>query len=325
MSTVLLDNGGHADVQRHWLRLQRRAMACAFEITLDARDAADVTAAQAALNQVEQLESQLSVFRDTSAISDINRRAAIEAVSCDAALFELLLHCASLSVATDKAFDITSTPLSRCWGFLKREGRVPSDVEIAQARGVVGMSHVFLDEHRRAVRFEKQGVELNLGAIGKGYALDCIAGSLRRDGVDHALLSAGQSSLLAIGGRDRGWSVDVVSPRRDRALARIWLRDAALGTSGAGTQFVVIEGTRYGHVIDPRSGRPAAGIMSASVVCAGAADADALSTAFLIGGPQLAENYCRRHNNVLALLTPEHAADTTWVIGACDNAEVEDV
>lgn len=313
------------DVARHWLRIQRRAMACSFEITLDQTDAAFVPAAQAALNQIDAIEGQLTVFRETSAIVELNRRAASAATSCDADVFALLSRCGALSHETEGAFDITSTPLSRCWGFLRREGRVPSDHEIAGARDLVGMHHIRLDPQRSTVRFLKTGVELNLGAVGKGYALDRVAATLRDAGLNHALLSAGRSSMVGAGGRGRGWSIDIVSPRRVGAIARVWLRDAALGTSGAGTQFVMVEGRRYGHVLDPRSGRPAEGILSATVICASAADADALSTAFLIGGPLLAQRYCERHPDVLVLLTPDDDSSTTLVIGESANAEVAEL
>jgi thiamine biosynthesis lipoprotein len=310
---------------RHWLRLQRRAMACSFEITLDQTDAAFVPAAQAALNEVDAIEAQLTVFRHTSAIVELNKRAASAETACDAKLFALLSRCGELSRETDGAFDITSTPLSRCWGFLRREGRLPPDHEIAGARDLVGMHHVRLDPQRSTVRFLKTGVELNLGAVGKGYALDRVAATLRHSGLDHALLSAGRSSMVGVGGRGRGWSIDLVSPRRVGAIARVWLRDAALGTSGAGTQFVMVDGRRYGHVLDPRSGRPAEGILSATVICASAADADALSTACLIGGPLLAQRYCERHPEVLVLLTPDDDSSTTLVIGDSANAEVAEL
>ena len=213
-------------------------MACRFEITLDHADAAGIPAAQRALNQIDAIEAQLTVFRDTSTIAALNRRAADEDVPCDAEVFGLLQQCAALSDATGGAFDITSTPLSRCWGFLRREGRLPAEPEIARARALVGMQHVRLDAARSTVRFARPGVELNLGAVGKGYALDRVGATLRRDGVGRALISAGRSSLLAIGGHDGGWMVDIVSPRLTKPIARAWLRDAALGTSGAGSQFV---------------------------------------------------------------------------------------
>jgi FAD:protein FMN transferase len=308
----------------HWLRVHRPAMACRFEITLDAGDARFVPAAQDALNRVDAIEAQLTVFRDTSDLVHINKHAAEQAVCCAESLFGLLARCQELSSLTDGAFDIATTALSRCWGFLRRCGRLPAESEIRAAREIVGMAHVLLDHQRTSVRFRKPGVELNLGAIGKGYALDCVATTLRAAGVQHGLLSAGRSSLLALGGRDRGWAIDVISPRRDRPLARVWLRDAALGTSGASEQFVVVDGRRYGHVLDPRTGWPCEGTLSATVVCPSAADADALSTAFLVGGPALAERYCDRHRGVLALITPDDDSARTFVIGRSAAAEVED-
>jgi FAD:protein FMN transferase len=303
----------------YWIRVHRRAMACRFEITLASQDGASVPAARAALNEIDRLEDLLSVFREESAITYVNRRAASERagepIEIDKMLFGLLGLCGELHHATDGAFDITSTPLSRCWGFLQREGCVPAREAIEAARASVGFAAVDLDRERRTVRFRRAGIELNLGAIGKGYALDRVAIDMRRSGVTDALLSAGRSSLLAIGGRDAGWYVEVVSARRDEAegdrpIARVWLRDAALGTSGAGEQFVIADGTRYGHVIDPRTGWPAAGVLSASVIAASAALADALSTAFLVGGAELAERYCAKHPNVMAIVTPDDGSET---------------
>jgi thiamine biosynthesis lipoprotein len=163
------------------------------------------------------------------------------------------------------------------------------------------------------VRFSRSGIEINLGAVGKGYALDRVASRMRHDGVAHALLSAGRSSLLCIGGRGLGWHVDVVSAcgndgAGERLLGRVWLRDAAIGTSGAGEQFVRVDGKRYGHVIDPRTGWPACGVLSASAIASSAEAADALSTAFLIGGADLAERYCAAHPGVMALVTPEQGS-----------------
>ena len=298
-------------------------MACRFEITLDGKDARYIPAAQSALNQIDAIEAQLTVFRETSALVHINQRAATENVRCEPGLFNLLTRCQQLATLTNGAFDVTSMPLSRCWGFVRREGRLPSTEEIRSTRALVGMSKVILDHQRSSVKFRRPGIELNLGAIGKGYALDCVASDLRRAGVQHALLSAGQSSLLAIGGRDRGWSIDLVSPRRAQRIARVWLRNAALGTSGAGEQFFLADGRRYGHVLDPRSGWPAKGVLSASAVCASAADADALSTAFLVAGPTLAHRYCDQHSQTLAVITQEDDSAGTFVIGNHVGAEIE--
>jgi thiamine biosynthesis lipoprotein len=308
----------------YWIRVHRRAMACRFEITLAASGAVHVGTAQAALDEVDRLENQLSVFRPESTICRVNADAACRAVAVDADVFELLQRCADLHDATGGAFDITSTSLSRCWGFLERDRRLPAPIEIEAARGPVGFGHVALDAPRRTVAFDRPGVELNLGAIGKGYALDRAGEVMRSSGVGDALLSAGRSSLLAIGGQEAGWHVGIVSPggRGDRPLASVWLRDAALGTSGAGDQFVDVEGVRYGHVIDPRTGWPASGVISASAIAPRAADADALSTAFLIGGATLAEAYCAAHPGVVAVITPDDGSGETRVFGRSTRAIV---
>jgi thiamine biosynthesis lipoprotein len=305
-----------------WIRLSRLAMACSFEVTLASEDACSVPAAQAALEEVERIEDHLTFFRDTSALSDINRRAGDGPVVVDRALFDLLRECVDIHRATSGAFDITSTPLSRCWGFLQRVARVPTAEAIAAARMNVGLDFVVLDAGLNTVRFSRQGIELNLGAIGKGYALDRVGADMRTAGVRHALLSAGRSSLLALGGRDGGWSIELTSPLANAVLARVWLHDAAMGTSGAGEQFIEVEGVRYGHVIDPRSGWPASGMLSTTVIADRAASADALSTAFFIGGPALARDYCANHPDTLALVTPQ-GDRAPIVIGGHPGARVE--
>jgi thiamine biosynthesis lipoprotein len=307
----------------YWVRVHRRAMACRFEVTLSGEDAAHVPAARAALDEADRIEALLSVFRDESEIVRVNRAAAASPVDVDDEVFAILQVCAGLFASTGGAYDITSTPLSRCWGFLRREGRLPGLDEIAVARARVGMDADLLDAARCTVRFTRPGLELNLGSIGKGYALGRLAAVLRGRAVRHALLSAGGSSVLAVGGRGRGWEVDLRPRQSQGRLGRLWLRDAALGMSGAGEQFVEVGGRRYGHVLDPRTGWPASGVLSASVVTADPALADALSTAFLVGGVELAGRYCTAHPGTLAILLPDNGSGTAQVFGRCEGAVLE--
>jgi len=299
-------------------------MACRFEVVLPGEDARHVSAARAALDIADRLEAQLSVFRETSELSGVNRCAADQPTEVSRPLFALLQRAARIHAETGGAFDITSTPLSRCWGFLHREGRLPDSQAIADALTHVGMKLVTLDAPSKTVRFQAPGVELNLGAIGKGYALDVMAKRLRRAGVQHALLSAGASSILAIGDDGAGWPVHIRPRLLDGArVARLRLRDAAIATSGAGEQFVVVDGQRYGHVLDPRTGWPASGVVSATVVTRDAALADALSTAILVEGPALAEQYCERHPETLVLMTLDGDPERTSVVGRCRGALIE--
>jgi FAD:protein FMN transferase len=288
-----------------WVRVHRAAMACRFEVLLSGEDRRHTATAHDALREADRLDAAWSIYRDDSAVSILNRDAADAPVPVEAELFALLARAADLWRRTDGAFDVTTTPLSRCWGFVARDGRVPAEAEIEAARAVTGLHHLSLDAAARTVRFRVRGVELNLGAIGKGAAVDAIAARLARRGVRHALVSAAGSSARAIGGRDGGFAVEITSPLVDRPLARLRLRGGALGTSGIGVQSIVRDGRRFGHVIDPRTGWPATGVVSATVIAADAATADALSTAMLIGGPALAERYCAAHPGTLVILTTE--------------------
>jgi thiamine biosynthesis lipoprotein len=317
-----ISRGSESAQDGHWIRVHRRAMACRFEVTLSDEDARHVPAARAALDEVDRIEDVLTVFRDTSEVAEVNRSAAAGPVGVSPMLFALLERCRSVHAATGGAFDPTSTPLSRAWGFLAREGRLPSAEEIAAARAGVGFDKVEIDADRRTVRFLAPGVGLNFGAIGKGYALDLVAAGLRAAGVPKALLSAGGSSVLAFG-KGHGFAVDVRSPRRTDVLAHLTMREGGLGTSGAGEQFFEVEGRRYGHVIDPRTGWPAEGVLSASVVAPSAAEADALSTAFLVAGPELAAGYCAARAGVMALLVPESDVAAVLTFGTSEGAEVE--
>lgn len=316
---------GPAVAEGHWIRVHRQAMACRFEVTLSDQDEPAVAAARAALDEADRVEACLTVFRPTSAIMEVNRNAADRSVAVDQELFDLLQVCAGLSSRTRGAFDITSTPLSRAWGFLARDAQVPEPAAIETARALVGMDGVELDSVHRTVRFRRTGMELNLGGIGKGYALGCMAAVLRRHDVRHALLSAGGSSAVAVGGRGAGWPVDLRSARfADRPLARLWLREGALSTTGAGEQFVELNGTRYGHVLDPRSGWPApAGLVSASCITSDPAVAEALSTAFFVSGLEFAREFCAAHEGTLAILTPDNGSGMPHVFGSHDAARVE--
>jgi thiamine biosynthesis lipoprotein len=310
----------------HLLSVSREAMACLFEIVFDAATYRDRTdAAVAALDLVEQLEDQLTVFRDTSEVTAINRRAAEEPVIVEEGLFRLLQRALELSQATGGAFDITAGRLSKIWGFFRRQGQMPSPEDVSAALATVGWQHLQLDDADHSIRFMQPGLELNLGAIGKGYALDRAAAVLVEGGVRDFLIHGGNSSVLARGGRSNsGWSVALRHPLKPNVrLAEFVLCDQALGTSGSGTQFFHHQGKRYGHIIDPRSGWPADQVLSATVIAPTAEQADALSTACYVMGLDAARDFCKARTNISALLVtqtgpagielhPLNLADQQW-------------
>ncbi len=279
-------------------------MACRFEITLSAEDAAHVRASSEALDLAERIEAALSHFREASDLTILNRCAAAGPVSVSLEILELLALCRQIHQDTSGTFDVTTTPLSRIWGFLERRGRVPDPEELARTRTHVGMDKILVDEAQGRVRLAAPGVEVSFGAVGKGWALDRMAESLRARGVVRALLSAGGSSFLALGGHYGEFVVDVCAKPRE-PCARVRLAEAALGVSTAAEQFFESEGRRYGHVLDPRTGYPATGTRVAAVVTRNAAEADALATALFVGGAPLAEIYCEAHPGVSALIVPD--------------------
>jgi thiamine biosynthesis lipoprotein len=217
----------------------------------------------------------------------------------------LLSLALDLHRQTEGAFDITAGPISKIWGFYRRAGKVPAEEDIAAVLQRVGSQHVTLDPAMRTVRFARQGMEFNLGGIGKGYALDRCVEQLEAAGVHNFLIHGGQSSIIGRGSRAGvdGWSVALRHPLRDEIrLGEIWLRGAALGTSGSAHQFFYHEGRRYSHILDPRTARPAEGLLSTTVIAPTGALADALATAFFVMGVEKTLAYCDSHPEIAAIL-----------------------
>lgn len=288
--------------------VRRRAMACEFEVQLAAsRNDNSMEHVFAALDLVEALEAQLTVYRDDSEVSQLNRLAASEPVAVESRLFGLLELAQQLWRQTGGALDITSGPLSEIWGFSRREGRVPSEEQIDSARQRIGMQHVTLDAAGQTIKFQRPDMAVNFNSLGKGYALDRMAELLEINGVDDILVQGGKSSVLALGNQPGvvggGWRVGVRHPlRTSEQLAELILRDQSLSTSGAGTQFFIRKGQRYGHILDPRTGRPADGLYSVTVIAPTATEAEGLSTAFYVMGTQMAADYCADRPEIAALL-----------------------
>jgi thiamine biosynthesis lipoprotein len=289
------------------IRLATTAMACEFSVIMNPGPSRQVMIASDALDRIHELEAQLTVYRDDSEISQLNRQAASKSAVVEPNLFSLLRECNRLATETDGAFDATSGLLITLWRACREANRIPSDEELRESLDRIGMAHVVFDEDAVTIRFDRDGVELNLGGIGKGYALDVVGEMMIGEGLDNFLLHGGRSSILARGDHDGqgGWPVGIRNPAfANRRLATILLRDVAMSTSGSSVQFFRHEGTRYGHILDPRTGCPTEKLLSATVIAPTAAEADALSTAFFVMGVENAHVYCDNHPGVGAILIP---------------------
>jgi thiamine biosynthesis lipoprotein len=308
----------------HTLLVGRDAMACRFEVAFNAGEVpGDTELAVAALDLVDRIEGRISVYRESSELSRINALAAAGWVPVSADVYDLLATARDLHARTRGAFDIAAGSIVRAWGFLRRQGRTPTAADLEAALARCGMQWVELDDADRRVRFLRPGVELNPGAIGKGWAIDLAMDHLAAGGAASVLVHGGQSSVRGRGtqgpsvdGR-HGWRVGLRHPLRPgRRLATITLDDRALGTSGSGTQFFIDRGRKLGHILDPRTGQPAEGVIAATVLAPTAAAADALSTALYVLGPAGLPLIAAPRGPVAAILVLPGAAGTIRVVVA---------
>jgi FAD:protein FMN transferase len=293
-----------------------------------------------ALDLIEQLEAQMTLFQDSSEVVAINSHALHGPMRVESRLFGLLQMAGRLFHATEGAFDITSGPLSQIWGFRSRSGKLPTDQEIAAARRLVGFDCVKLNPEEQTIELRRADAEINLHAIGKGYALDRAAQLLEQQQLTDFLWHGGRSSVLARGdnraGRSSrtdlpsghragnsdsahgGWTVGLRHPLDPaRRLAELHLHDAALATSGSATQYFAKDGKYYGHLIDPRTGWPATGICTATVIASTAAEADALATAFYIMGVEKTHDFCMHHPEIKVLLISAEEEGRKLRLHAC--------
>ncbi len=295
-------------------------MATTFEIAMPYGTPNAVAAADDALDLIDDLEEQLTVYRDTSEICRINATAFDGPVAVETRLFQLLRRATTLTAQTSGAFDLASGSLIKAWGFYRREGRIPSPRELAEARDASGMKHVILNADDSTIKFRRPGLELNLGGIGKGYAIDRAVELLRSKwGIASALVHGGGSSVYALGsppGQPRGWSIALKHPGNDRrSLGTVYLKDRGLGTSAATFQFFEYNGKKYGHLLDPRTGWPAERTANATAIANTASEADALSTAFFVLGTPAALEYCRTRPELAAVMLPDEPDAQPTTIG----------
>ena len=292
----------HPPEESTLLAVRRKVMNDDFEVAFSPRDFPQGTeAALNALDEAERIEQLLSVFRFDSQIHFVNLTAHESPVRLDKELFDLIVLCVRLAEKTQGAVDITSGALWKAWGFAKRQGRIPSAEELHHAKEHTGYQFLELDEAAQTVRFKKQGIELNFGCVGKGFALDVAAEKLRESSVHRCLFQGGLSSILALG---TDWKIGIAHPLYPgQRLRELTLNDVAVSTSGSQKQFFRHGGKRYSHLIDPRSGQPAEGMLTATVFAPTATLAELFSTAFFVLGAEKVADYCSQHPEISAVLT----------------------
>ncbi len=284
----------------------RRLMWTKFEIIAYGPDRARLAeAADAAFEEIDRLDRQMSNYSETSELTYINRNAAREDVIVEKELFDFLKLSFEHSRTTGGAFDITVGPLMKAWGFFDSKGRVPEASELKSVLGRVGFKHVSLNERTHTIRFDREGVELDLGGIAKGYAVDRAAEILRAARVTSAFITAGSSSICAVGKPpgQTGWRVEVNDPiDRSHKLEAIEIKDRSISTSGCHEKTFESAGKTYCHIMDPRIGRPIEGLISATVITQSGVEAEVLSKALMVMGIEKAREFLKIRPHVRAVL-----------------------
>lgn len=240
----------------------------------------------AAFGEVEKVDRLMSHYRADSEVSRLNEKAHIAPLVVSPETFEVLLRSDEISRDSGGAFDITVGPLIELWQKAAKENRLPRPEKIAEARARVDYRKVILNKEKKTVSFAQPGISLDLGAIAKGYAMDKAIDAIRKRGATGALVDAG-GDIYALGWRPDGkpWRIKIQDPAGgDSGLGVVQLKDKAVATSGNYRRFVEIEGKRYSHIIDPRSGLPAEGVASVTVIAPEATLADALATVLSLLG-----------------------------------------
>jgi len=269
------------------------AMATHWQVVLPVRPGVDEAAA-AVFTRLVALDRELSEWQEGSPLSAVNRAAGREAVAVPEDLFRLLERSLELGRATNGAFDVSWAALWGLWDFRAASPRIPDPLAVEERLRHVDYRRIGLDAERRTVRLPT-GMMIGLGGIGKGYALDQVATMLAGSGFRDFLVTGG-GQVLARGRRgERAWRVGLRDPRRgpEEPFARLEVLDASLSTTADNESFFVVDGVRYHHVLDPRTGYPARGIRSATVLHSDATLADALSTAAMVLGRERALEVAR--------------------------------
>ena len=249
----------------------------------------------AAFDEVRRVDGFLSNYKAESELSRINREAGQGPVHVSTEMADLLASCLRYSAASEGAFDITVGALVKAWGFYQGDGSMPKPWVLWWARRNSGYRYLEVDRAESSVRFRRSGLLLDPGGIGKGYAVDRAIVVLREYGIESALVSSGNSSIYALGeppGETGGWSLDVRGPGADgESAATVVLKDEALSTSGSYERYFENGGKRYGHVLDPRTGSPAAVLTAVSVIAPQTVDTEAWSTALFVNGKEWAQDH----------------------------------
>lgn len=285
-------------------KVRTRLMGSDFELIATAHDElAANTFLEQGISEIKRLETLLTEFSDTSQTATINNSAGITDVQVDTEVYELVKRCKNISALTQGAFDISAGALKRLYNFKNAAFRMPDRKTVLQTLKSVGYKKIELKDDNK-VYLPAKGMRIGFGAIGKGYAADKVKSLWQAAGMTSGVINA-SGDLTVWGSQPDGfpWKVGIADPdNKDNILLWLPVSNASVATSGNYEQYFDLDGIRYSHNIDPRTGLPARFIKSVTIVSSSAELSDALATAVTIMGKDVGLNFINQLPNVHCII-----------------------
>lgn len=269
--------------------LHQERMGSSFVYTVEGTDSLSAIAALSKADaEVKRIEELISSWKSTSETSRINQASGIEAVSVSEELYQLIFRSIKISDLTGGTFDISYAGVDKIWKYDGTIHEVPDSQTVANSVRLIGYGRMVLNDQDNSVFLPDEGMKIGFGAIGKGYAADRAADILREEGYESGVVNAG-GDLICWGNRmnEQGWQISIADPvHPNTILASLDIRDLAVVTSGNYEKYIDLNGQRYSHIIDPRTGWPVRGIRSVTVISPIAEFSDAFATGLFVLGAE---------------------------------------
>jgi len=274
----------------------RLIMGTIVEVTSPNQEAASIV-----FNELERIENLLSKYKPTSEIAQLNK---LGKLKTSPETFYIIKESKEFWQLSNGAFDITVGPLVDLWGFTDKNYSVPGDGEIKNKLNLVASDKIFLQDSGNVVEFTLSGMKIDLGAIAKGYALDCAVRKLKEKGINSCLINLG-GQVYCLGRKfSQPWKIAIKDPRGGKVKGYLELVDKSVATSGDYEQFFVKNNKRYVHILNPKTGYPAeAGVIAVTVIAPDGLTADALSTAIFVLGKEKGEALAKKFKDVEVKIT----------------------
>ena len=280
-------------------------MGSAFDLTLVAANQLEANQLfEQAIAEIDRIERLISSWDQASETSQVNQMAGKEAVKVTKELYDLVFRAKAIAQLTDGAFDPTYASVDKIWTFNGHDIEQPKPEIISASVDKIGFDKIVFDPIESSLYLPLQGMKIGFGAIGKGYAADRVKSLLQKQGVTAGIVNAsGDMSAWGVQPNGKPWQVGLVNPKsKDKVFAWFPIKNQAVVTSGDYEKFILINGKRYGHIINPKTGFPSQGVISCTVFAPKAELADALSTALFVMGVETGIDFINQLDKVEAIM-----------------------